>query len=125
MEDLGLIMLKKAEYEINNAVNSTTGFTPTELWWGTKEMRKMARERADRIRDIRNQNKRVFPASFYTGQMVLIRENNPEKQRKFDRKWKGPYVVKARISKTMWSVQKGRRGQIAIVHEDQMQPFDL
>ena len=117
--------VKKAEYEINNAVNSTTGFTPTELWWGTKEMRKMARERADRIRDIRNQNKRVFPASFYTGQMVLIRENNPEKQRKFDRKWKGPYVVKARISKTMWSVQKGRRGQIAIVHEDQMQPFDL
>ena len=117
--------VKTAEHEINQAVSSTTGFSPLELWYGTKEMRKLARERADKMRDARNQKKKVFSVRFFEGQMVLIRETNPGKQRKFDRKWKGPYVVKSRISDTMWSVQKGIRDQIVIVHEDQMQPFDL
>ena len=117
--------VKTAEQDINNAVNSTTGFTPIDLWYGTKEMQKRAKERADKKRDMRNQRKKIFPVNFYTGQMVLVRENNPEKQRKFDGKWKRPYIVKFRISKTMWSVQKGQRGPLFIVREDQMQPFDL
>ena len=117
--------VKRAEQEINSAVNSTTGFSPLELWYGTKDMRSLAKERADQVRAARNQKKKIFPVRFFEGQMVLIRETNPEKQRKFDRKWKGPYVIKSQISKTMWSVQKGIRDKVLIVHEDQMQPFDL
>ena len=59
--------VKTAEHEINQAVNSTTGFTPIELWWGTKEMRKVARERADRVRDIRNQEQESFSSKFPYG----------------------------------------------------------
>lgn len=107
------------------AVNSTTGFSPRELWYESKDMRKLAKERADNMREIISKKKRIFPVNFYAGQMVLIREHNLDKQRKFDRKWKGPYKLIEKISNTMWSAKKFNRGNIVILHEDQIQPFDL
>ena len=42
-------------------------------------MRKIARERADKIRNMKNQHKRTFSISLHEGQMVIVRENNPNK----------------------------------------------
>ena len=56
--------------------------------------------------------------------MILAREYNPQKQGKFDRLWKGPYEAIKKLSETMWKVKKSSR-DIAILHEDQMQPFHL
>ena len=75
-------------------------------------------------RERRNEKRHVFPIKFYIGQMILAREYSPQKQGKFDRLWKGPYEIIEKLSDTMWKVKRSSR-DIAIFHEDQMQPFDL
>ena len=116
----------RAEKSINTAVHHVTGFSPKELWEGTDEMRKLARERSDKERNRQNKNRRIFPAHFFEGQMVLVKIRNPEKLNKLSVLWKGPYKLTKRLSKTMWEVEKqfGRR-TVNVFHEDQLQPFEL
>ena len=113
-----------AEKSINSIVHDSTGYSPIELWNGNPEMIKEVVLKRDKERERRNQKRQIFPVKFYIGQMVLVREYNPQKQGKFDRLWKGPYEVIKKVSKTMWKVKRSSR-DIAIYHEDQMQPFDL
>ena len=113
-----------AEKSINSIVHDSTGYSPIELWNGDKEMIKKEIVKIDMDREKRNQRRHIFPVKFHIGQMVLVREYNPQKQGKFDRLWKGPYEVIKKVSKTMWKVKRSSR-DIAIYHEDQMQPFDL
>ena len=70
--------VSRAEKSINEAVHNTTGFSPKELWEGTPEMRALAKERSDRERDRQNKRKKIYPARFYEGQMVLAKIRNPE-----------------------------------------------
>ena len=118
--------VSRAEKSINEAVHNTTGFSPKELWEGTPEMRALAKERSDRERDRQNKRKKIYPARFYEGQMVLAKIRNPEKLSKFGIQWKGPYKLIKRISKTMWEAEKqSGRKNVNIFHEDQLQPFEL
>ena len=118
--------VSRAEKSINEAVHNTTGFSPKELWEGTPEMRALAKERSDRERDRQNKRKKIYPARFYEGQMVLAKIRNPEKLSKFGIQWKGPYKLIKRISKTMWEAEKqSGRKNLNIFHEDQLQPFEL
>ena len=118
--------VSRAEKSINEAIHNTTGFSPKELWEGTLEMRKLARERSDQERDRQNKRKRIYPAKFFEGQMVLVKIRNPEKLNKLSVLWKGPYKLKKRLSKTMWEVEKQfGRGTVNVFHEDQLQPFEL
>ena len=113
-----------AEKSINSIIHESTGYSPIELWNGDSRKIKKAKLKIEMERERRNQKRHIFPVKFYIGQMILTREYNPQKQGKFDRKWKGPYEIIKRLSDTMWQVKKSSRN-IAIFHEDQMQPFDL
>ena len=113
-----------AEKSINSIVHDSTGYSPIELWNGNEEMIQKAKLKIEREREMRNKKRHFFPVKFEIGNMVLIREYNPQKQGKFDRLWKGPYEVIEKISNTMWRVRKSYR-EVVICHEDQMQPFDL
>ena len=68
-----------AEEAINEAVHSTTGFSPVELWEGDENMRKKAKGKMDAERIRRNRKMRKFPAKFWIGQYVLVRQYDPEK----------------------------------------------
>ena len=120
-----------AEEAINEAVHSTTGFSPVELWEGDENMRKKAKEKMDAERIKRNRKMRKFPAKFWIGQYVLVRQYDPEKQGKFDPLWKGPFKITNRVSNTMWGAREitpGRkvgRKPIRVFHQDQLQPFEL
>ena len=69
-------------------------------------MRNLARRRSDKERDRQNKRKRIYPAQFYEGQMVLVKIRNPKKLSKFGVRWKGPYKLIKRVSKTMWEAEK-------------------
>ena len=120
-----------AEEAINEAVHSTTGFSPVELWEGDENMRKKAKGKMDAERIKRNRKMRKFPAKFWIGQYVLVRQYDPEKQGKFDPLWKGPFKITNRVSNTMWGAREitsGRkvgRKPIHVFHQDQLQPFEL
>ena len=59
--------LSRAVKSINEAVHSTTGYAPVELWNGTHEMRKEARKRTDLERVRRNEKRRIYPHKFAVG----------------------------------------------------------
>ena len=123
--------LSRAENSINEAVHSTTGFSPEELWDGDDHMRKLARSRVDQERTRRTKKIRKFPVTVWVGQNVLVRQNDPSKQGKFDPLWKGPYKLIEKISETMWRARRYSPGHrvgrkpIEVFHQDQIQPFDI
>ena len=69
--------------------------------------------------------------TFWVGQNVLVRQNDPSKQGKFDPLWKGPYKLIEKISETMWRARRYSPGHrvgrkpIEVFHQDQIQPFDI
>ena len=124
--------LGRAVDALNEAVHSVTGFTPKDLWTGTLSMRRIAQGRTIKEREYRSKKRRIYPAHFRKGQVVLVFDDVAASSRedKFSPRWKGPYVLVERISSSMWrdrSRREGRRGRKPILqfHEDQMQPFDL
>ena len=123
--------LEHAEKSINESVHQIMGFSPNELWEGGEDIRKKAKEKLDAERDRRNKSIRKFPAKFWVGQNVLVRQYDPNKQGKLDPLWKGPYKITEKISNTMWRARKYSSGTrvgrkpTEVFHQDQMQPFEL
>ena len=123
--------LEHAEKSINESVHQIMGFSPNELWEGGEDIRKKAKEKLDAERDRRNKSIRKFPAKFWVGKNVLVRQYDPNKQGKLDPLWKGPYKITEKISNTMWRARKYSSGPkvgrkpTEVFHQDQMQPFEL
>ena len=123
--------VEKAVKSYNEAVHSTTGFTPNELWNGTPDMRELARERSNTRRQIESRSRRAYPVKFSTGMNVLVHISPELRKGKLGPSWKGVYVLEERLSNSMWKARKlsetGGRGRrpIEIFHEDQLQPFEL
>ena len=57
---------------LNEAVHSVNKFAPNDLWDGTPEMWRLALEMTVKERNYRNEKRRIFPATFHEGQIVLI-----------------------------------------------------
>ncbi len=98
--------LDRAVDALNASVHDTTGYTPDELWEGDDVIRRIALERTNTWRQRRNAKvRRKYPFRFELGMQVLVRNQDYETKNKFAPKWKGPFVLKERISNTMWRAE--------------------
>ena len=121
--------LKRAVESINEAAHSITGFSPKELWEGTSEMRKEAHEKMVKWREKRNQGRRLFPAEFVPEQKVWAFDAvaASSREHKFAPRWKGPYILKEKLTESLWRVTEDRgnrpgRRPVLIFHQDHLQP---
>ena len=114
---------------MNEATHSVTQYTPIELWSGTEDMRRKAWNRTNQEREYRNRKRRIDSVKFEVGNLVLVKDQTVNLDR-FQPRWKGPYILTRKISKTVWeakSLKAAGRGRPPILrfHVDQMQPFGL
>ncbi len=123
--------LDRAVNVLNASVHDTTGYTPNELWSGDDVMRRIALERTNAWRQRKNAKVRgKHPLRFELGMKVLVRDQDPKAKSKFVPKWKGPFVLKERISNTMWRAEPlvpaenlPGRPPVWVFHHDQIQPY--
>ena len=122
--------LNRAVNILNQSVHSSTDYTPLELWNGTPEMRRKALQKRDAVRSKINEKLlRLFPYQFRPGQRVLVRDYWTLKTNKFAPTWRGPYILRQKVSDTMWRAENpspimgsGRRPSL-LFHQDQIQAF--
>ena len=102
-----------------------------ELWELGEEDCQIAHERVEKWRSKRNMKRRYFPTNFILGQKVWAFDavTASSREDKFKPFWKGPYILKEKISDSMWKVeevttrtQRGRR-PVLIFHQDHLQHY--
>lgn len=126
--------------EINKTKHSITGFSPKELWDGTKRNGdKMSEDKVKKARILAVKRTREAQAkandrlrgkladhSFACGDLVWVFDN--ERAARLDRKlepmWKGPGRIVEQISRSVWAVEMIDSAQfLPSVHSDFMRPY--
>ena len=116
---------------MNEAVHSTTGHSPNELWKGTHFMRVEAQNRTIARRFSPSRQRRLRQHEFKQGDLVLAYDELRalERSNKFAPRWKGPYRLSLHIANHLWkaeelgpSQRKGKTSEL-VFHTDQLQPF--
>ena len=122
--------LQQAVDGLNEAVHSVTGFAPEDLWQGSMGDRRKAHMRTIAWRNKRNARRRYFPKQLKKGQKVWVFDAvaASAKERRFNPRWRGPYVLGKRISESLWKAREIGRGirrgrkPVGIFHKDHIQP---
>ena len=125
-------LLPKAIKVIAKAPNDTTGEIPDEAW-RRPELWAMMTQRTEERRRKANQTRRSQDRTYSEGQLVWLWDavRMERLDDKFSSFWKGPFVLKRRVSRSVWELDdvarllatRGRRQRKIFIHSDFLQEY--